>query len=93
MFSFRKKWERFRKYFIQNTYSSHQVQPCTKKMKKVKKTFMKKTYWEKKEKFTSQENFFLPEKTFYSSFVIDAIDRQLIKTIKLNYICRLFVVF
>ena len=50
-------------------------------------------YWEKKEKNSSQEFFFLPKKTFSSSFVIDATDRQLIKTIKLNYIFRLLVVF
>ena len=47
-------------------YSSHQVQPCTKKMKKSEENF----YWEKKEKVSCKENFFLPKKTFSSSFVI-----------------------
>ena len=47
----------------------------------------------KKSEENFHEEFFLPEKTFSSSFVIDATDRQLIKTIKLKYIFRLFVVF
>ena len=51
-------------------------------------------YWEKKEKVSfPRKLFFLPKKTFSFLFVIDATDRQLIKTIKLNYIFRLFVFF
>ena len=64
-------------------YSSHKVQPCTKKMKK-----SEENYYEEKAFFIGRK-----KKTFSSSFVIDATDLQLIKTIKLNYIFRLFVVF
>ena len=48
---------------------------------------------EKNKSLLPKKTFFLPKNTFSSSFVIYATDGQLIKTIKLNYIFRLFVVF
>ena len=47
--------------------------------------FQRKLLLGEKEKFSSQENFFLPKKTCSSLFVINATDCQLIQTIKLNY--------
>ena len=60
------------------------------------KTFIgrkKKKFSSQENFFFSQENFFLPKKTFSSSFVIDATDRQLNKSIKLNYIFGVFCSF
>ena len=72
--------------------------PAQRKLSKVKKTFMKRKfssqenfYWEKKEKvFFPRKLLFFPKRTFSSSFVIDATDRQLIRTTKFNYILDFF---
>ena len=60
-----------------------------------KKVFFlrKLLFGEKRKSFLPKKTFSLPKKTFSSLFVIDATDRPLIKTIKFNYIFRLFVVF
>ena len=72
------------------------MQPCTKKMKKSEENFFEeKVFFPRKLLLGEKRTSFLvlPKRTFSSSFVIDATDRQLIKTTKLNYIFSFFVVF
>ena len=64
------------------------MQPCTKKIKKSEENFYEeKVFFPRKLLLGEKSKSFLPKKTFFSSFVIDATDPQLIKTIKINYFC------
>ena len=49
-------------YCLWQIYSSHQVQPCSKKMKKSEENF----YCEKKYSFLPKKNFFSSQENFFS---------------------------